>query len=138
MMKRIVAGTVLVAFVATPVSAQLAVSEKRWADAEKFAVESLQYESNFEFPSGPPDLIKPAYELYGEILLAAGKPKEAAAQFTISLKRMPNRALSLLGLARAREVQKDAAGANQAYRELSQMWAGADPKVRALLPAGKE
>jgi hypothetical protein len=51
---------------------------------------------------------------------------------------MPNRALSLLGLARAREMQKDTAGANQAYRELSQMWAAADPKVRSLLPAAKE
>lgn len=52
-------------------------------------------------PYGPPSLIKPSHELFGEILLRAGKPAEAAEQFKISLLRQPNRARSLQGLARA-------------------------------------
>jgi len=52
-------------------------------------------------PYGPPSLIKPSHELFGEILLRAGKPEEAAEQFKISLLRQPNRARSLQGLARA-------------------------------------
>jgi hypothetical protein len=52
-------------------------------------------------PYGPPSLIKPSHELFGEILLRAGKPTDAAEQFKISLLRQPNRARSLLGLARA-------------------------------------
>ena len=52
-------------------------------------------------PYGPPSLIKPTHELFGEILLRAGKPAEAAEQFKISLLRQPNRARSLLGAARA-------------------------------------
>ena len=39
-------------------------------------------------------LIKPTHELFGEILLRAGKPQEAAAQFRTALLRQPNRARS--------------------------------------------
>ena len=52
-------------------------------------------------PYGPPSLIKPSHELFGEILLRAGKPTEAAEQFKIALLRQPNRARSLSGLASA-------------------------------------
>lgn len=110
----------------------LALSEKRSADAERYAAESVKYEATMEFPSGPPDVIKPAYEFYGETLLALNKPAQAAAQFNIALKRMPKRALSLLGLARALAAQKDNAGALKAYRELAQIWASADPELPAV------
>lgn len=52
-------------------------------------------------PYGPPSLIKPSHELFGEILLRAGKSAEASEQFKIALLRQPNRARSLSGLARA-------------------------------------
>jgi predicted Zn-dependent protease len=52
-------------------------------------------------PSGPPGLIKPSHELFGEILLRAGKPAEALDQFKIALQRQPNRARSLLGVSQA-------------------------------------
>ena len=54
-------------------------------------------------PSGPPGLIKPSHELFGEILLRAGKPAEAAEMFKVALQRQPNRARSLLGASRAAE-----------------------------------
>ena len=43
-------------------------------------------------PPGPPLVIKPAHELFGEILLRAKRPKEAAEQFATSLRRHKNRA----------------------------------------------
>ena len=52
-------------------------------------------------PYGPPSLIKPSHELFGEILLRAGKFADASKQFKIALLRQPNRARSLSGLARA-------------------------------------
>lgn len=113
-------------------SSALALYERRPADAERFAAESVKYEATMEFPSGPPDIIKPAYEFYGETLLALNKPAQAAEQFNIALKRMPRRALSLLGLARARTAQKDTEAAAKAYRELAQIWAGADPDLPAV------
>src|SRR5262249_21524957 len=51
----------------------------------------------FQPPSGPPLVIKPAHELFGEILLRAQRPQEAAEQFATSLRRHKNRARSLLG-----------------------------------------
>lgn len=50
---------------------------------------------------GPPKIIKPTQELYGEFLLAHDKPEEAVGQFEASLKVAPNRILSLKGLQRA-------------------------------------
>ncbi|MFN2499820.1 MAG: tol-pal system YbgF family protein [Pyrinomonadaceae bacterium] len=77
-------------------------------------------------PSGPPGLIKPTHELYGEILLRAGRPREAAEQFRIALLRQPNRARSLLGAARAAAKSGDTVGAASAYAKLLDQWQHAD------------
>lgn len=82
----------------------LALSASMKNDPEK-AIELMKRATSLEeatgAPYGPPSLIKPSHELFGEILLRAGKPAEAAEQFKISLLRQPNRARSLLGLSRA-------------------------------------
>jgi hypothetical protein len=49
------------------------------------------------FDFGPPVPIKPPHELAGEILLQAGRAKEALAEFDPALKTAPGRALSLQG-----------------------------------------
>ncbi|HUF18514.1 MAG TPA: hypothetical protein VMS12_10780, partial [Thermoanaerobaculia bacterium] len=53
------------------------------------------------FEYGPPATVKPPYEQYGEMLLAAGRNEEAAAKFEHALSRYPNRRLSVEGLNRA-------------------------------------
>lgn len=77
-------------------------------------------------PSGPPELIKPSHELFGEILLKAGKPQEAASMFAISLSRQPSRARSVLGSARAAAQLGQKQEAVSAYTNLLQMWERAD------------
>ncbi|HWF89846.1 MAG TPA: hypothetical protein VN659_13470, partial [Pyrinomonadaceae bacterium] len=77
-------------------------------------------------PSGPPGLIKPSHELYGEILLRADKPREAAEQFKIALLRQPNRARSLLGAARAAAQTGNQSGALNFYSALLDQWKQAD------------
>ena len=83
-------------------------------------------------PSGPPSLIKPTHELFGEILLRAGKPVEAAAQFKTALLRQPNRARSLIGSARAAAQSGDQTGAATLYAKLLEQWQQSDdlPEVR--------
>ena len=76
----------------------------RWAKGQKeealaLAKEAVDVEKTMEAPSGPPDPIKPAFELYGELLAEAGRHKEAAAAFEQSLLRTPNRTPSVKGLA---------------------------------------
>ncbi len=53
---------------------------------------------------GPPALIKPAQEQHAEMLLEAGRPSEAIAQFEGALERARNRRLSREGLERARSA----------------------------------
>ena len=73
-------------------------------------------------PSGPPTVIKPPHELFGEILLQAGRPNEASEQFSVSLRRHQNRARSLLGAARAAAQSGDAQSAATFYRQFAGQW----------------
>ncbi|MGH8589517.1 MAG: phosphate signaling complex protein PhoU, partial [Gammaproteobacteria bacterium] len=68
---------------------------------------AITLEESFPPLPGPPPLIKPSHVLFGEILLRAKRPKEAAAQFATSLRRHKNRARSLLGVARAAASDKE-------------------------------
>ena len=60
--------------------------------------QSVQAEAAMPYDYGPPFPAKPASELLGEALLAAGRRDEAAEAFTAALKRAPGRRLSLAGL----------------------------------------
>jgi tetratricopeptide (TPR) repeat protein len=82
-------------------------------------------------PPGPPPTIKPPHELFGEILLAAGRPEEAAQQFAASLFRHPERARSLLGAARATARSGNAESA-AAYAEFLDQWQPADRQLPEL------
>lgn len=53
---------------------------------------------NMSAPSGPPIPMKPAAEMYGEILAAAGRYDEAVNAFKTALNWVPNRTPSILGL----------------------------------------
>ena len=86
-------------------------------------------------PSGPPTVIKPPHELLGEILLRAGRPKEAAQQFATSLRSHPNRARSLLGAARAAAKNGEPQGAAHAYAQFSRQWQQGDAKLPDLCEA---
>jgi tetratricopeptide (TPR) repeat protein len=81
---------------------------------------------------GPPTLLKPSHELFGEILVQIGRPKEAQAEFRRALTLAPKRARSLLGLARASVTAGDKAGASEAYSALRAIWHKADPSQLAL------
>jgi Tfp pilus assembly protein PilF len=86
-------------------------------------------------PSGPPGLVKPSHELFGEILLRADKPREAAEQFKIALQRQPNRARSLLGAARAAAQSGNQSAALNFYTALLEQWKQADTDLVELREA---
>jgi len=87
------------------VAAAVAVAKKDPGGAEQLLKEATAIESSLDAPSGPPEPIKPSFELYGELLLDQGRLKDAAAQFEQSLTRMPNRRASKQGLEKARAVR---------------------------------
>lgn len=86
--------------------------------AVKLMEEATAIAEEMGAPNGAATPIKPAYELYGEILLELGKYEEAAKQFETSLERMANRTLSLRGLARAAKKLGDAETARESYEQL--------------------
>ena len=85
------------------IAALSASMKKDHAKAIELMKKATTLEESMSAPYGPPGLIKPSHELFGEILLRAGRPAEAAEQFRVSLQRQPNRARSLMGAARAAE-----------------------------------
>jgi predicted Zn-dependent protease len=73
---------------------------------------------------GPPHIPKPPNELFGEMLLAQGRPKEAITGFELSLLRNTNRSLALLGLARAQEAAGHSIAAAETQALLAANWKG--------------
>ena len=102
------------------------------ASAISHAAKAAEIEETQDPPSGPTYPMKPSHELYGEILLAAGKAEEARAQFEESMSRTPNRTASLLGLARAATALGDDAAAGRAYSTLATFLNEADAGVPFL------
>jgi hypothetical protein len=82
------------------VAAVIASAQKNSAEVDRLMKEATAIELALDAPSGPPEPIKPSFELYGELLLEQGRAKDAAAQFDQSLLRMPNRRASVQGLAK--------------------------------------
>ncbi len=94
--------------------------------------EAADIETAMPLDFGPPGIIKPSHELYGEALLAADQPGEALAHFQAALERAPRRSQSLAGLARAAHAVGETEIADRACGELESIFARAEP---ARLPA---
>jgi tetratricopeptide (TPR) repeat protein len=86
-------------------------------------------------PPGPPPGIKPAHELYGEVLLLADRPAEAMKAFETSLERHRDRGRSLLGLARAAAQLSDRERAAEIYQRFTSQWSASDPDSPELREA---
>lgn len=117
------------------VAAVAAMSKKDYNRAIELMKKAVAMEEEMGPPSGPPGVIKPANELFGEILLKAGKPQEATAQFKAALLRQPNRARALLGMARAAAQSGDKAAASAAYARFLDQWQLADKDLPELKEA---
>jgi tetratricopeptide (TPR) repeat protein len=117
------------------IAAVNASMKKDHAKAIELMKKATALEEEMRPPSGPPSLIKPTHELFGEILLRAGKPAEAAEMFNVALQRQPNRARSLLGAARAAVQTGNQSAALTAYAALIEQWKQADTGLSELREA---
>lgn len=117
------------------VSALVLLARGKKAEALALLREAVELEERMPPPSGPPEPIQPSHELYGEALLEAGQPEEAKRQFEKALLRMPNRAASLLGAARAADRLGDREAARRHYAALAAIWRQADEGLPGLAEA---
>jgi hypothetical protein len=83
----------------TELRAAVMRAEGQKADAEKLLIGVARASKTLPAEFGPPDFVKPPYELLGEWLLADGRLVEARQAFTEALALMPGRLLSVRGLA---------------------------------------
>ncbi len=72
-------------------AAEVQLARGQNEEAVKIAKQAADIDATLAPPSGPPEPIKPATELYADILMATGHAKEAAAAYEQQLLRTPNR-----------------------------------------------
>ena len=92
--------------------------QKDYISAIKLAKQATLVEANLPAPSGPPRILKPTYELLGEVYLKANEPLKAKENFAISLQRHPKRIRSLTGLARSAKLSGNIKEAKEHYSQL--------------------
>jgi tetratricopeptide (TPR) repeat protein len=80
--------------------------KKDTAAAEKLFKEATALHTSSGYSYGPPTVVKPSFEMYGEWLLEINRPEEALEQFELALKLMPNKRISLEGKKAAQELLK--------------------------------
>ena len=81
---------------------------RRAADGEDASIKHVAMENR----------LYPMRELFADLLLEAGRPKDALAEYANALKQYPNRYRGLYGAARAAEAIGDAARARDYYANL--------------------
>jgi tetratricopeptide (TPR) repeat protein len=104
-------------------------AEGRSEEAASLLAQAAEAEAALPLEYGPPPIVKPSQELYGELLLDLGRPGEARRMFEQALTRAPRRSRSLAGLATAAEASGDGAAAARTCDELAAILAQADEAV---------
>ena len=111
------------------------LKQKDFKTAIKLGKQVNLLEEKLPAPSGPPRILKPTYELLGEIYLNAEQPIQAYEKFSISLLRHPNRIRSLIGIARAANAKGDKKTAMEKYKQLFIQLKNAAPDLPELQEA---
>lgn len=96
------------------------------------AREAAAMEGTTEKNPVTPGEVLPARELYGDMLLAAGRHAEAIAAYEAALDRSPNRFNSLYGAGQAAELAGDGEAASRFYGQLLEICSGATGERQEL------
>lgn len=97
--------------------------------------QAIALQNQMPKPIGRPYPVKAADELYGDLLLQAGKAAEAVGWYEKALVRTPNRSRAVLGLARAAGKAGQAEKSRRAWEQFLVNWANADPGLPELAEA---
>lgn len=111
----------------------LALKTNKMEEAITSIKKAVDLEDHTKYEPGPPVVLKPAHEIYGEILLTQGKTQEAIQEFDLALQRAPNRSRSMLGKYQALKKMGENQKASQIKAMLMKSWKDADPQVLLLI-----
>jgi tetratricopeptide (TPR) repeat protein len=96
----------------------VAFAEGRRDEAIRMLQDASDAEDATDKAAVSPGPLAPARELLGEMMLEAGKPKDALAAFEATMKKEPNRFRTVAGAMRAAEAMGDRAAASTYARQL--------------------
>ena len=74
---------------------------------ERMLMQATDLESKISFVFGPPSIVIPTYEMYGDWLVSKGRFNEALVQYDTSLKKGPGRRKALIGKLEAAKGMND-------------------------------
>ncbi|MFZ1806335.1 MAG: hypothetical protein WAU36_03890 [Cyclobacteriaceae bacterium] len=98
-------------------------------EANEWLKKAAELEQNISYSYGPPTVVKPSFELYGEWLVENERFEEALVQFDYSLQRAPKRILSLRGKLAAAQAMGNTALEKEVQTLLDEALQKADNKV---------
>nr|WKN39763.1 tetratricopeptide repeat protein [Tunicatimonas sp. TK19036] len=90
-------------------------------ETERWLQEAIALDESVSYSYGPPLIVKPTRELYGEWLLETGDPEKALEQFEKGLERAPKRVRLLRGQQEAAKVIGNDALARQVEETLDEI-----------------
>ncbi len=106
----------------------LADMDGNTTEAESWLKQAVELETNISYSYGPPAIVKPSFEMYGEWLNKNDRAQEALKQFDYSLVRAPKRVLSLKGKLEAARKTGDSKLENELNLELEKILQKSDVK----------
>jgi tetratricopeptide (TPR) repeat protein len=116
----------------------LARAEKKDDEALALLRKAADLEDSTDKHPVTPGAILPAREQLADLYAELGRPREALAEYTQSLKTAPARYVTLLGAAKAADAVADAAKAKSYYGKLAELTAGSSSeRARAAQSGGK-
>ena len=100
------------------------------AEAEQWLKRAAELEESSSYAYGPPTIVQPSSELYGQWLLENQKAEEALQQFEKAIERGPRRVAALYGKIEALNALDRKEEANQTRKELMLVLEDADEIVK--------
>jgi tetratricopeptide (TPR) repeat protein len=125
-------GRALLGVASDHLAGEIAAKAKRWNVAIRDLEAAVKLEDGLRYME-PPDWYLPMRQALGDVLLRAGRPRQAEAVFRQDLEHNRENGWALRGLAQSLRRQGKTAEAAQVEERLSRAWARADP---GLVTAG--
>lgn len=102
---------------------------------EKWLQDASKLEESVSYSYGPPAVVKPSHELYGEFLLSQNRPKEALPLFNKALQIAPKRILALRGKLNAATLLNDKQLMNEAENQIREIIKAPSAQKTAMIIA---
>lgn len=113
----------------TSLQAMIALSRGDAERALHLIEEAASAEARMPLEYGPPAIVKPSHEIWGEMLLSLDRPREAQEKFETALTRAPRRTRSLVGLVNASAAARDVEALTETCATLRDVLGSSDETV---------